>query len=92
MSANGGVPSGLTMMLKAMGIEFDPKMFKTMADAVIEIRDRLQRIEDTVNRLENGTCALCGESIQHKCKLENLGGHSIVPASPTQEKNRVTNR
>lgn len=38
-------PSGLTMMLKAMGIEFDPKMFKTMADAVIEIRDTLRRLD-----------------------------------------------
>lgn len=44
-------PSGLTMMLKAMGIEFDPKMFKTMTDAVVEIRDRLRRIEEKVDRI-----------------------------------------
>jgi hypothetical protein len=52
---NGGVPSGLTMMLKAMGIEFDPKMFKSMADAVIEIRDRLRRIETKLDKLTGET-------------------------------------
>lgn len=26
-------------------------------------------------------CGLCGESTQHKCKLENLGGHSIEPVA-----------
>lgn len=44
-------PSGVMMMLKALGIQFDPEMFKTMAAAVVEIRDRLRRIEEKVNKL-----------------------------------------
>lgn len=51
-------PSGLTMMLKAMGIEFDPKMFKQMADAVIEIRNNLREILGNTERIEsNQECA-----------------------------------
>lgn len=33
------------MMLKALGIQIDPKLFEQMGAAVIEIRDRLARIE-----------------------------------------------
>ena len=51
-------PSGLQMMLKAMGIEFDPKMFKTMTEAVIEIRDSLREIKQNTERIEgNQECA-----------------------------------
>lgn len=61
-------PTGLTMMLKAMGIEFDPKMFKTMTDAVVEIRDRLRRIEEKVNKLsgENSVPSLPEHSTEEK--------------------------
>lgn len=44
-------PSGLMMMLKAMGIEFDPHMFQTMSNAVEEIRARLQSIEEKQDKL-----------------------------------------
>jgi ribosomal protein L12E/L44/L45/RPP1/RPP2 len=38
-------PSGMMMMLKALGIQIDPKMISTLASAVEEIRTRLERIE-----------------------------------------------
>jgi len=73
------------MMLKAMGIEFDPKMFETVALAVKEIRDRLQRIEDKLDRQSPSVCGLCGEQLVHNCKLEDLGGHSISAVTSTKE-------
>jgi hypothetical protein len=36
-------PSGVTMMLKALGV--NPEMFKQMADGVQAVVDALQRIE-----------------------------------------------
>ena len=54
MNKPGEVPSGIKMMLKALGIEIDPAMFKTMAEAVTEIRDRLRRIEEKVDKLAAG--------------------------------------
>lgn len=51
MSKGDQPPSGITMMLKALGIQIDPAMFKTMADAVTEIRDRLRRIEEKTDAL-----------------------------------------
>ena len=44
-------PSGLQMMLKAMGIEFDPETFSQVGQAVIDVRDRLQRIEEKLDRM-----------------------------------------
>ena len=43
-------PSGVMMMLKALGIQIDPAMFKTMAEAVTEIRDTLRRVETNSDR------------------------------------------
>lgn len=40
-----GAQSGLTMMLKAMGIEFDPAAFAEVGRAVVDVRDSLKRIE-----------------------------------------------
>jgi len=44
-------PSGMSMMLKALGLEIDPDMIKKVAESVMEIRDRLQRIEDKLDRI-----------------------------------------
>lgn len=80
-------PSGLQMMLKAMGIEFDPKMFTTMTEAVVEIRDRLRRIEEKLDKQLSGN-----ESTENS---ETSGVPAKVHALPenhTQEKSRATNR
>ena len=45
MSATAKVPAGMSMMLKALGIEFDPSVIPQVAGAVKEIADRLARIE-----------------------------------------------
>jgi hypothetical protein len=43
-------PSGMSMMLKALGIEIDPDMIAKMGQAVGEIRERLERIETKLDR------------------------------------------
>lgn len=45
-------PSGMMLMMKALGIEFDPAMLSTMAQAVEEIRARLQRIEEKLDAVQ----------------------------------------
>jgi hypothetical protein len=39
------IPSGMSMMLKALGIDIDPEMIKNVAGAVTGIHETLQRIE-----------------------------------------------
>jgi hypothetical protein len=38
-------PGGMAMMLKALGIDFDPETFRQVGGAVMDVRDRLLRIE-----------------------------------------------
>lgn len=45
-------PSGMMMLLKSFGIEFDPSMITTMTQAVEEIRARLQRIEEKLDAVQ----------------------------------------
>ena len=42
------------MMLKALGIEFDPQMFEKLGEGVVEIRDRLRRIEEKLDLILEG--------------------------------------
>lgn len=61
MSATKAVPSGMSMMLKALGIDLDPNMVKEVAGAVTGIHARLKAIEDKqdeilryIRKVENG--------------------------------------
>lgn len=45
-------PSGMSMMLKALGIEFDPAAFQGVIGAVEEVRSRLQTIDERGQRIE----------------------------------------
>lgn len=97
-------PSGLTMMLKAMGIEFDPKMFKQMADAVIEIRDSLREIKGNTERVEsNQECVEIYYNALRSIALGEANGSAQEFArqiladnprmtKPTKEIVRATNR
>lgn len=46
---NGETPSGMSMMLKALGINFDPEMVKKTVSAIEEVRARLQRNEEKLD-------------------------------------------
>jgi hypothetical protein len=45
-------PSGMSMMLKALGIDIDPNMIKNVAEAVTTVRDRMDAIDKRLERIE----------------------------------------
>jgi hypothetical protein len=47
-------PTGVSMMLKALGIEFNPEMIKKTVDSIEEVRQRLQNIEEKVDEILRG--------------------------------------
>lgn len=71
-------PSGVMMMLKALGIQFDPAMFKTMAEAVEEIRARLQRIEEKVNKIPPVHHADAVPQLEEKNNVADRNGKEVV--------------
>lgn len=69
MNTSKSVPSGMSMMLKALGIDLDPNMIKEVAGAVTGIHARLKAIEDKqdeilryIRKVENGGSAISSSS------------------------------
>jgi hypothetical protein len=83
----GELPSGLKMMMKAFGVEFDPQMFQTMQAAVVEIRDTLRRIDSNTKAKYyfSPTPPLTPEAFAHLAKVfveQFTEGHRGVKRSP----------
>ena len=56
-------PTGMSMMLKALGLDIPPDTVKNVVEAVIEVRDTMRRIEkklDEVLSVRNNGSASSG--------------------------------